>query len=97
MPVCASSACFPDCDRRICDPACVSPPQNAIREKNQALQFLKLASRLEGVCSRLEAASKMNQLTESMKGVVTGMDAALKEMNTDKVHICVRVSVWRIL
>lgn len=66
---------------------CVSPlSQNAIREKTQALNFLKLSSRIEGVCSRLEAAVKMNQLTENMKGVVEGMDTALKEMDTTKVR-----------
>lgn len=84
------------CD--LCVPCASSPIsslQNAIREHNQALQFLKLASRLEGVCSRLEAASKMSTITDSMRGVVDGLDTALKGMDTDKV--CARGSygsVW---
>lgn len=35
--------------------------------------------------SRLEAAIKMNTLTDAMKGVVSGMDVALKNMDCDKV------------
>jgi hypothetical protein len=61
--------------------------QNAIREKSQSLNFLKLGSRIDGVCSRLEAAVKMNTLTESMKGVVKGMDVALKSMDAEKVTV----------
>ncbi len=78
------------------------PHQNAIREKQQALNFLRLASRIEGVASRVEGAVRMNSLTASMKGVVDGMDDALKSMDTDKVscsthifllHMCVVCAV----
>ena len=51
--------------------------QNAIREKNQALNFLRMQSRLDAVSSRLESAMQMGQLTKSMGGVVHGMDAGL--------------------
>ena len=47
---------------------------NAIREKNQALNYLRLSSRLDGVASRVETAIRMNGITKSMQGVVNGMD-----------------------
>jgi hypothetical protein len=48
--------------------------QNAIREKNQALNYLRLASRIDGVASRVEAAVRMKTVTRSMAGIVKGMD-----------------------
>lgn len=59
--------------------------QNAIREKQQALNFLRLSSRIDGVAARVETAIKMNNVSTLMKGVVDGMDTALKSMDTDKV------------
>lgn len=46
--------------------------QDAIREKNQALNHLRMASRLDACCSRIETAVRMNQVTDGMKGVVKG-------------------------
>ena len=59
--------------------------QNAIREKNQALNYLKLASRIDAVSQRVQTAVAMGQLTKSMGGVVRGMDAALKSMNVERI------------
>ena len=59
--------------------------QNAIREKNQALNYLRMQSRLDAVSSRLESAMQMGQLTKSMGGVVRGMDTALKSMNVERI------------
>jgi charged multivesicular body protein 1 len=44
--------------------------ENAIREKNQALNFLKLSSRVDAVAQRVNTATKMNGLTKSMGSVV---------------------------
>eukprot|EP01082_Thalassiosira_pseudonana_P008613 g7242.t1 g7242 contig24:183811-184802(-) len=59
--------------------------QDAIREKNQALNCLRLASRIDAVASRLETAVRMNTVTKSMKGVVKGMDKGLASMDVDKI------------
>ena len=59
--------------------------QDAIREKNQALNHLRMASRLDGCCSRIETAVRMNQVTASMKGVVKGMDKSLQSMNMEQM------------
>merc|ERR1719262_362775 len=44
--------------------------QNAIRQKNNAQNYLRLSSRVDAVASRLESAIKMQQVTRSM-GMVT--------------------------
>jgi len=58
---------------------------NAIREKNQSLQFLTLSSRIEGVAARVQTAVNMNGLTKSMKGVVKGMSRVLDNMNPETI------------
>lgn len=61
------------------------PSQNAIREKTQALNYLRLSSRIDAVAARLESAIRMKQVTGAMAGIVTGMDTALKDMDVEKV------------
>jgi len=59
--------------------------QNAIREKNQALNYLRLSSRVDAVAARVETAVRMGDLTKSMSGVVKGMDKVLKTMDVEKI------------
>jgi len=59
--------------------------QNAIRKKNEAMNQLRLASRLDAVASRLDTAVKMNTVTKVMGGVVTSLDTALSSMDMTKV------------
>lgn len=59
--------------------------QNAIREKNQSLNYLRLGSRLDGVASRLDTAIRMNNVSQTMGSIVKGMDSALKSMNVEKI------------
>lgn len=74
----------------------------------QALNCLRLASRIDAVSSRLETAVRMNQVTKSMKGVVKGMDRGLASMDVDKIshimdkvlclfHTRFQVSTWGLL
>lgn len=55
--------------------------ENAIREKSQSLNFLRMGARLDGVTQRIQTAVTMQQVTKSMKGVVQGMDRAMSSMN----------------
>ena len=48
--------------------------ENAIRIKNTGTGYLRMASRLEAVASRLESAIKMQQISKQMGNVVKGMD-----------------------
>ncbi|CAN0018356.1 unnamed protein product [Discosporangium mesarthrocarpum] len=59
--------------------------QNAIREKNQALNCLRLSSRIDAVASRLETSIRMKQVNSSMEGVVKGMGKALKTMDVERI------------
>ena len=44
-----------------------------------------MSSRIEAVANRVATAAKMQKLTKSMGGIVKGMDAALKSMDTVKI------------
>jgi len=59
--------------------------QNAIRKKSEALNFLKLASRLDGVVSRLDTQAMMNTVNYNMAGIVKSLDKALRANNLEQV------------
>jgi len=59
--------------------------ENSIRQKNQALNFLRLSSRVDAVAQRVQTAVTMKQVTGSMSSVVKSMDSALKSMDLEKV------------
>mmetsp|Transcript_17416 Transcript_17416/g.28926 ORF Transcript_17416/g.28926 Transcript_17416/m.28926 type:complete len:207 (-) Transcript_17416:241-861(-) len=59
--------------------------QDAIREKNQAVSHLRMASRIDACSSRIETAVRMGQVTSSMKGVTKGMDKALAGMDINQI------------
>eukprot|EP00127_Corallochytrium_limacisporum_P005358 Clim_evm34s203 gene=Clim_evmTU34s203 len=61
--------------------------ENAIRKKNESLNFLRMSSRVDAVAARVQTAIAMNQLTKQMSGVVTSMDTALKQMDLEKVGV----------
>lgn len=48
--------------------------QNAIRKKTEALNYLRLASRLDAVVSRLDTQAKMNMINSSMSQIVRALD-----------------------
>lgn len=60
--------------------------ENAIRNKNQQTQFLRMSARVDAVAQRVQTAVTMRQVTNSMKGVVKSMDAAMKSMNLEQVR-----------
>ncbi|XP_049599717.1 charged multivesicular body protein 1b [Syngnathus scovelli] len=59
--------------------------ENAIRQKNQSVTYLRMGARVEAVAARVQTAVTMNQVTKSMAGVVKGMDMTLKSMNLEKI------------
>ncbi len=60
---------------------------NAIRKKSEALNLLRLASRIDAVASRVETATTMRQVTGNMTSVVKGMDKAMETMNLERVRL----------
>jgi len=59
--------------------------ENAIRQKNQALNFLKMSAKIDAVASRVQSAVQTKKVTTSMSGVVKAMDSAMKSMNLEKI------------
>lgn len=59
--------------------------ENAIRQKNQTLNFMRLSARIDATASRVQTAVTMKQVTGSMAGVVKSMDSAMRSMNLEKV------------
>jgi charged multivesicular body protein 1 len=59
--------------------------ENAIRNKNQALNFRRMASRVDAVSQRVQSAVATKKVTQSMAGVVGSMEAAMKSMNLEQI------------
>ncbi|KAG5677509.1 hypothetical protein PVAND_007265 [Polypedilum vanderplanki] len=59
--------------------------ENAIRQKNQSLNYLRMSARVDAVASRVQTALTTKKVTNSMAGVVKAMDAAMKGMNLEKI------------
>ncbi|KAJ1732987.1 hypothetical protein LPJ61_001775 [Coemansia biformis] len=58
---------------------------NAIRKKNESVNLLRLASRIDAASSRIETAAQMRQVTESMARVVGDMDRASQKMDLERM------------
>ncbi|KAI1618684.1 Snf7 family [Exophiala viscosa] len=58
---------------------------NSIRNSQQRIQLLTLAARIDAVAARVQTAITMRTVTASMAQTVKGMDAALKNMDLDKI------------
>ena len=59
--------------------------QNAIRCKQESLNYLRLSSRMDAVASRVQSAMQMKTVTKAMGDVTKGMDKALASMDMAKI------------
>eukprot|EP00958_Prasinococcus_capsulatus_P001901 scaffold175_cov414-Prasinococcus_capsulatus_cf.AAC.9 len=59
--------------------------QNAIRKKSEQLNYLKLASRLDAVVSRLDTQAKMNVVNKNMASIVKTLDKVIKTNNPEAI------------
>ncbi|KAJ3616953.1 hypothetical protein Zmor_008920 [Zophobas morio] len=59
--------------------------ENSIRKKNEALNYHRMASRLDAVSQRVQTALTMKSATKSMTTAVRGMNAALESMDLQKI------------
>ncbi|KAJ2811859.1 hypothetical protein GGI24_006764, partial [Coemansia furcata] len=59
--------------------------ETVIRKKNEALNLMKLASRVDAVASRVQTVASMQKVTGSMKGVVIKIDQSMKSMNSEQM------------
>lgn len=59
--------------------------QNAIRQKTNAQNYLRLSSRIDAVSSRLQTAIQMQKVTKNMAAVTKDMGKALESMNVEMI------------
>lgn len=59
--------------------------QNAIRKKHEQINYLKLASRLDAVVSRLDTQAKMSMVNRNMMAITKNLEKALQANNLEKV------------
>jgi len=59
--------------------------ENAIRKQSEALSYLKMASKLDAVQSRMQGAVAMQGISRGMGSVVRNLDSALKSMDLEKI------------
>ncbi|NXU92448.1 CHM1A protein, partial [Xiphorhynchus elegans] len=59
--------------------------ENAIRKKNEGLNWLRMASRVDAVASKVQTAVTMKGVTKNMAQVTKALDKALNSMDLQKV------------
>ena len=60
--------------------------ESAIRKKNEALNYLRLSSKVDGVASRVQTAVTMKSVTRTMEGVTKAMAKAMDKMDLQEVE-----------
>lgn len=59
--------------------------ENAIRKKNEGLNYLRMASKIDAVASKVQSAVTMKGVTKNMGSVVKALDKAINSMDLQKV------------
>lgn len=59
--------------------------ENAIRKKNEGVNWLRMASRVDAVASKVQTAVTMKGVTKNMAQVTKALDKALSAMDLQKV------------
>lgn len=59
--------------------------ENAIRKHNEALNYLRLASKLDAVASKIKSATRTQELTREFGNMVPQINNALKGMDIEKI------------
>ncbi|KAK9069727.1 hypothetical protein SSX86_010121 [Deinandra increscens subsp. villosa] len=59
--------------------------ENAIRKRNEQMNYLRLASRLDVVVARLDTQAKMNTISKSMGSIVRSLESTLTTGNLQKM------------
>lgn len=59
--------------------------ENAIRNSNQAKNFLVLSARVDAIASKLKSAIMMKQVTKNIEGIVKAMNKAVQNMEVDGI------------
>ncbi|CAG7820066.1 unnamed protein product [Allacma fusca] len=59
--------------------------ENAIRKKNESLNYLRMSSKVDAVRSKVQSAVTMKGVAQNMGQVVKSLDKAMKSMDLNKI------------
>jgi charged multivesicular body protein 1 len=59
--------------------------ENAIRQKNQSINFLRLSARMDAIAQRLQSANSIKSLSKNMASCTKAMSKAVESMNIKKL------------
>ncbi|KAF5199911.1 Charged multivesicular body protein [Thalictrum thalictroides] len=59
--------------------------ENSIRKRNEQMNYLRLASRLDAVVARLDTQAKMQTISTSMASIVKSLESSLTTGNLQKM------------
>jgi charged multivesicular body protein 1 len=59
--------------------------ENAIRKKNEGLNYLRMAARVDAVSAKVQSAVTMKDVMKKMEGVTKGLDKAMASMDLEQV------------
>merc|ERR1719220_1283477 len=59
--------------------------ENAIRKKNESLNYLRMSSKIDATASRVQSAVTMKGVAKNMEGVVKALDKAINSMELTKI------------
>jgi len=59
--------------------------ENAVRKKNESLNYLRMSSKVDATASRVQSAVTMKGVAKNMEGVVKALDKAINSMELQKI------------
>merc|ERR1719273_1017283 len=59
--------------------------ENAIRKKNESLNYLRMSSKVDATASRVQTAVSMKGVAKNMEGVVKALDKAINANDLAKI------------
>lgn len=60
---------------------------NAIRKRNEALNFLRMSARFDAVASQISSAVTSGMVSNTMSNVVKGLEKAVQSDNVEKISL----------
>ncbi|TGZ75018.1 hypothetical protein CRM22_000620 [Opisthorchis felineus] len=60
--------------------------ETAVRKHNESVNFLRMASRIDAVHSRVQSAVQMNEAVKNIGGVSKELEKAMKSMDLEKIE-----------
>jgi len=59
--------------------------ENAVRKKNESLNYLRMSSKVDATASRVQTAVTMKGVAKNMESVVKALDKAINSMELEKI------------